>query len=380
MLPTFDPGFSTPPMSAVWDVGTRFSHMITFERTLAHVQAELGLVPAAAARAIEAACSAVVLADPETIAREGWEAGTPLNPLLARIKRHLTADHAAHLHRGATTQDAVDTAAMLQLRDAHALLLRDLTPLVGRLTSLAHEHRATPMIARTLLQHALPTTFGLTVARWLSPLVASARAIERAHTQLPVQLGGAVGALGGFGGASAALAPALARALGLVAPTLPWHADRAPLLAALAPVADLMRALGKLALDLVLLAQSDVGELRMRGGGSSSMPHKQNPIDAVRARAAAQASLQLLTGLYVGPAQELDRAAAGWHLEWLLVPLVLQTAAAALEATNRAIDGLEVDVAKMAKAAGDQAPPESCGPLIDAVREEAETWLRERTT
>jgi len=371
-LPTLDPGFSTPAMSAVFDVGSRLSLMLAFERELARAQGALGLIPEDAATAIADACARVRLDDPASLAQRGWALGTPLSPLLELLRAQLAPAHAPYLHRGATTQDAVDTAAMLQVREGLALLDRALREVAKLLRALVVAHRATPMMARTLLQHALPTTFGVTAARWLAPLAAAATTLRQVRAGLPLQLGGAVGALDGFGVQTRALVERLAHALGLVAPPLAWHGDRAPIGEVVHAVTVLTRALEKLASDLVLLAQSDVGEVRMRGGGSSSMPHKQNPIDAVRARAAGAATLHFAAALLTSGPHELDRAAGAWHLEWLLVPLLFHAAAATVEATHAALAGLEVDVTRMAGTAGARPPPDSHVQIIAAVLAQAD--------
>ncbi|MET0342132.1 MAG: lyase family protein, partial [Polyangiales bacterium] len=350
--PTLDPGFGTPAMSAVFDLSVRYAGMLRFEAALARAQAALGIIPAAAARAIANACDDLRIDDACALAERGWKVGTPLNPLLDLLRARLAPEHAVHLHFGATTQDAVDTATALQLREGLGLLLDVLADVAARLRSLADAHRGTAHMARTLMQHAQPTSFGLTAAHWLAPLITARAQLAEARDVLPVQLGGSVGARDAFGARGDALNEALADLLALRVAPVAWHGDRTPVLRAVQAVSTLVRALTKLASDLVLLAQSDVGEVRMRGGASSSMAHKQNPFEAVRARAAGEAALGFAGSLMASTPFELQRAAGSWHLEWLLVPLVFHAASASLEATRDALAGLRVDAARMAQGVG----------------------------
>ena len=344
--------------------------MLNFEAALAQSQADLGLIPEHAAAAITAACSTEI-DDAHGLLSEGWHAGTPLAPMLTVIRRRLPDTLHRYLHYGATSQDALDTATMLQIRRAFYHLFAELLPLVDRLHSLADEHRHTPAMARTLLQHAQPTSFGWTVSRWLSPLIAAGRALQAALGSLPVQLGGAVGALSAFPDQGTALVRQLASRLSLQAPAIPWHSDRTPVLRPLQVLTELALALRKASGDLVLLAQGDVAEVRMRAGVSSAMPHKQNPIDATRALAAAEACLHACAALYTGRAHELERAVGGWQLEWLYVPLAFNTSAAALVATKAAFVSLTVENTRLRETAGSTEVPASTQALIDRVLADA---------
>jgi 3-carboxy-cis,cis-muconate cycloisomerase len=346
VLPTFDPGFSTPDMTEVFDPDYRVKALLAFEAALATTEAEVGLIPAAAASEIARACAAFT-GNSASIIASTWENGTPLISLLDGIKEQLTDESARWIHHGATTQDAVDTASMLQLKAGLAVLDRRVSTVAGRLAELAHVHRTTPMMARTFLQTARSTTFGMRVAQWLEPLVRVLIDLRKVATSLPVQLGGPVGNLGSLGTAGPGLLESLATQLGLVAPLIPWHTERSHVVAPMAVAEAVAIAMGKIGTDLALLAQSDIAEVSMRPGGSSSMVDKRNPIDAVRAVAASAACLTAGAALRTGRGHELERGVGGWHLEWWAVPLVFQAAAASVEAIETALGSLEVHSERM---------------------------------
>ena len=324
--------------------------LLRVETALARAQATLGLVPAASAAAIERQCADPQSVDPATLGAAAAAGGNPAIPLVQRLRTLLPDDVAGHLHRGATSQDVVDTAAMLVARDALGQLLSDLSGAVSSTVGLVEAHRHTPTIGRTLLQPALPTTFGLKAAGWLRGLDGAAARLARVRSTLPVQLGGPVGALGGFGGDALRLVEAFAAELDL-APAPPWHTSRLP-------VADLAGALGtacgvmaKVAGDLVLLAQHEVGELRedVPGtGGSSSMTHKNNPIAAVSARAAARRGPALAGHLLACMDHEHERAAGAWHAEWLPLRDLLRTTGSAAAWLDDSLAHVIVDVDRMA--------------------------------
>jgi 3-carboxy-cis,cis-muconate cycloisomerase len=351
VLPTFDPGFSTPEMTEVFDPDHRVKALLTFEAALAEAEAEAGLIPAAAATDIVRACSEFA-GDSAPVIASTWETGTPLISLRDGISRKLSEESAGWVHYGATTQDAVDTASMLQFKASLTILDRDLSAVAARLADLAEAHRSTPMMARTFLQQAQPTTFGVRVAQWLEPLVRALIDLRGATTSLPVQLGGPVGNLAPFGEAATRVVETLAAKLGLEAPVIPWHTDRSHVIRPVTVAETIAIAMGKIGTDLALLAQSEVAELKMRPGASSSMDHKRNPIDAIRAVAAAGACLAAASALRSGHGQELERGIGGWHLEWWAVPLVFQAAAASVEAISASLGSLEIDVERMASGSG----------------------------
>lgn len=361
-----DPGFTTPEMSTVFSPKRRLAAMLTFEAALAQASADLGLLSPDTANEIAIACDGFD-GDPDAIADSTWERGTPLLALLEAIKPALSAEAAVGLHRGATSQDAIDTALMLQIREACEILERDLKSIAELLVTIAQTHRATPFMARTLLQHALPTTFGLRAAQWLDPILKALLDLGRTCSSLPLQLGGPAGNLATFGSSGVALLEAVAGRLGLVAPSTPWHTDRSHVRQPIEIAVSIALAMDKIASDLVLLAH--LGEVRMRAGESSSMAHKHNPIDAVRAVAAARACVAASSALSAPGGRELERGVGAWQVEWWAVPLVLQAAAASAFAVKVALSSLEVSVDLMKQKGSqiDEATLEATSDLIDRV-------------
>jgi 3-carboxy-cis,cis-muconate cycloisomerase len=362
-LPTFDPGFSTPALTAVFSAPARVARMLEVEGALAEAGAAAGVVPPEAASAIVAACAGVTVAADELLV-EGWRAGTPVVPLLDIVRAGLDPTAAPWLHHGATSQDVIDTALVLQLRDALGLIDADLRTLAMDLRALIERDGATTVMARTLLQPAVPIPFGLRVARWMAPAVHGLRDLRAVRAALPVQLGGPAGDLAAYGDAAPRVVEAFAQRVGLRAPDLPWHTDRTPITTAVAAVAAVARTAATIAVDLALLAQAEVGEVRMRPGGSSSMPGKRNPIDAVRAVAAADACAGLAATVTGARPHELERAAGGWHTEWLAVPLAVQTAGAAVAAVGEAVAGAELDPARAAANLGAATTPDPAAALL----------------
>ncbi len=304
-----------------------------------------GAVPAAvAADAIASACRSGGI-DVAGLGDAALAAGNPVVPLVERIRAAVGPAAAPYVHRGATSQDVLDTAAMLVARRAVALVDEELVAVARACAALARTHAETPMAGRTLLQQALPVTFGLKAAGWLDATLDARAGLAR--TRFDVQLGGAAGTLAAFGDDGPRVAAALAERLGLGAPDLPWHTARgrvAELGAALAVAAG---AMGKVGLDLVLLAQTEVGEVVAGAGGSSTLPHKQNPVGAVRARACALRVPPLAATLLAAMAQEHERAAGAWHAEWEPLTQALALTGGAAAGVREALDGLEVDAARM---------------------------------
>jgi 3-carboxy-cis,cis-muconate cycloisomerase len=264
---------------------------------------------------------------------------------------------------------------MIQIRDGLQLLDGNVQRIAAALRSQAMAHRQTAMMGRTFLQHARPTTFGLRAALWLEPLVRHLTELRSTRSSLVLQLGGPVGNLAPFGEHAGAITERLADRLGLVVPAAPWHTDRSRLAEIVALVARIAGSVAKIGADLTLLAQSDVGEIRARPGVSSSMPGKRNPIDAVRAVAAHRACAAVAQIVTAVPPHELERGIGSWHAEWFAVPLVFQTAAAAVEAITSATESLEVDTGRMAAnlaAAPDPTMLVAAGALVDQVLAVAE--------
>ena len=341
------PLFGSAEVDTAVSDGAWLCSMLEVEAALAAAGAGAGLVPAAAATEIATACREVRL-DVDEIGLRALSAGNPVVPLVAALEERLPAGARPHLHRGATSQDILDTALMLVARRALALIAADLGAAAGRCAELAGMHRDTPMAARTLLQQALPTTFGLRAAGWMVALDEARTGLDRVRDRrLAVQLGGAAGTLASLGDAGPEVVRRLAVELGLAEPLLPWHTDRvrvAELAAALGTAAGV---LGKVALDVVLLAQTEVGEVREAEGGSSTLPQKRNPVHAVLTGAAARRAPGLVTTLLAAMPQEHERAAGAWHAEWDSMRELLRVTGGAAAHGRAMLDALRVDAARM---------------------------------
>jgi 3-carboxy-cis,cis-muconate cycloisomerase len=278
--------------------------------------------------------------DPDELARDGRAAGNPVEPLVRRLRAR-----SKDVHRGATSQDILDTAAALVARDATAVLVRELDAVADLCATLADRHRATVMAARTLLQQAVPTTFGLKAASWLVGIVHARGRL--AHARLPAQLGGAAGTLAALGEHGLDVLHRYATELDLPEPVLPWHTRRLPVAELGAALAVAAGYCAKIAHDLVLLAQTEVGEVRLaQDGASSTMPHKRNPVGPVLTRACAE-HVHAAAGVLLRLDHEHERAAGAWHAEWKALSDALAFAGAAAASLRESLDGLEVDVARM---------------------------------
>ena len=345
----FDEVLARGPVRAA--VGDRawLSAMLQAEAALARAQAALGLAPAAAAAAISAAAVPERF-DPAALAFEAAGPGNPVLPLVRALRAAVPPEAAAVVHAGATTQDILDTAAMLVAYRALGPLLDDLTGAATAAAGLARRYRDTPMAGRTLLQHALPVTFGLKAAGWLAGLHQAAADLARVRAErLAVQLGGAAGTMDAWGGAGPDLVDRFATELGLVAPALPWHTDRTRVAALAGALASAAGVAGKVARDVTLLAQSEVGEVAEAApGGSSAMPHKRNPVAAVSVLAAAAQAPGLAATLYAAMVHEHERAAGAWHAEWRPLRELLITTGSAAAWLRECLTGLAVDEAALA--------------------------------
>jgi 3-carboxy-cis,cis-muconate cycloisomerase len=312
------PLFADPDVEAAISDAALVAAMLDVERELARAQAGLGLIPAEGAEAIAATCDSL-RPDVAGLGRAGMSAGNPVSPLVRALTEAVPDDARPYVHLGTTSQDVLDTALMLLARRAGARITALLDRAADALATVTETHRATVLAARTLGQQALPTTFGRKAAGWLVAVDdATARLGSVLEQRLAVQLGGAAGTLAGFDAAGPELVAALAGRLGLAEPVLPWHTDRQRLLELAAALAAAIATAGKVALDLVLLAQTEVGEVVPgAGGGSTAMPHKQNPVGAILIRSAAVRAPGLLATLFSAASlQEHERAAGAWHAEW----------------------------------------------------------------
>ncbi len=308
----------------------------------AWLRAMLGAEAALArARGQDEVAEAILAArlDPRELGERAAASGNPVVPLVETLREIAGPE----VHRGATSQDILDTAAMLVARDARAVLREDLAAAADAAARLAREHRATPIIGRTLLQHAVPTTFGLKAAGWFSGLDAADDELD-AH-QLAAQLGGPAGTLDGLGPGVLAR---FAAELGLAEPVLPWHTERSRIAALASALGIASGAIGKAAGDVVLLAQTEVGEVSEAApGGSSSMPHKRNPVAAISARACARQAPGLVATLLASMEQEHERGAGAWHAEWAPLRALLVSSGSAAAWVRTCLEGLQVDAGRM---------------------------------
>ena len=322
--------------------------MLDVEAALASAQARAGVLPAEAAEAIVAACDGDDF-DVEALAREGRASGNPVVPLVRALTERLASEASGYVHWGATSQDVLDTAAMLVARRARELILADLDAVAAACASLADTHRSTLMPGRTLMQHALPTSFGLKAAGWLVAVVEARGRL--AALELFVELGGAAGTLASLGDRGLAVLRALAQELGLAEPPLPWHTNRIGVAHLGATLALAAGALEKVALDVVLMTQAEVGELAEPAGdgrgGSSTMPQKRNPVGSIRARACAR-RVRAATGVLLeAMAAEHERAAGAWQAEWGALGEALAFTGGAAAAVRETLEGLEVHPDRM---------------------------------
>ena len=322
--------------------------LLEAERALANAEAIAGAIPAHAAAAIADRCRPELF-DPARLVEAGRSAANPVEPLVRELAEAVGGEAAAFVHWGATSQDIMDSAAMLVARRGIGIALARLDASAARCAELAGEHRSTPMAGRTLLQHAVPTTFGLKCAGWLVALLHARAGLERIRAErLAVQLGGAAGTLAALGDGGLEVVRLFARELDLPEPELPWHADRqriAELGAALATAAGVA---AKIAGDIVLLSQTEVAEVREgEGGASSTMPQKRNPAASVRAIACARQARGHAAVLLAAAEGEHERAAGAWQSEWAALSGALACGGGALANTAEALAGLEVDPERM---------------------------------
>ncbi|EJN13548.1 3-carboxy-cis,cis-muconate cycloisomerase [Bradyrhizobium sp. YR681] len=338
--------FSTAPMRAIFAESNSLASMLLVEAALARVQAQLGVIPAEAAAAIASAARAERL-DLDELAAGTLRAGLPVVNLVEQLIRLTGTPHGEFVHWGATSQDIMDTALVLQIRDALELVERDLESLISVITELARTHRDTPMVGRTKLQHAIPITFGFKVSVWLSGLLRHReRLAELRPRVLQVQFGGAVGTFASLGDDGDRIRAALARELGLAEPLVAWHAARDALAETVCLLGLISTSLSKIATDVVLMAQTEVGEVLEPGGqghgGSSTMPHKRNPIICEQLLSTGSALRRLASAMLDASVHDHERATGPWQAEWLLLPEAFMLIARAMDNAIRLCTGLVV--------------------------------------
>src|SRR5262245_26311092 len=325
--------------------------LVEVETALARAESLVGVIPRAAANQIGNAADANKI-DLEALARGTARSGFPIIVLVQEIRKAVGGEAASYVHWGATTQDIMDTACMLQLRAAIKLYKERLKELARHLSELADRHRVTVLTGRTHGQQALPVSFGLKVATWLAPLIRHAERLDEISPRLLfVQFGGAAGTLAALGDKGLAVMHGLADELRLGAPVMPWHSQRDNLVEFAGWLSLMTGSLGKMAQDIILLAQTEVGEVSESAeegrGGSSTMPQKSNPITSELILAAARTNASLLAALHQAQIQEHERATHGWQVEWLTLPQMIQLAGGALKHGLYLAKNLQVDAAAM---------------------------------
>lgn len=349
-----DPSFRSAAACAIFSDEQRLQRMLDFEASLARAEAKVGVIPASTAEAISACCVAQQF-DFEALARGAIESGNLAIPMVAQLTKLVGAQSSAasaFVHWGATSQDAIDTGLVLQMRGS-LMLLEDVIARTSRaLAGLAEQHRATVMVGRTWMQHAVPITFGVKAAGWLDTFLRHRERVQELRPRLLVlQFGGAAGTLASLGSRGMDVAQALADELKLGLPAIPWHANRdrigefANLHGLLAGTA------AKIARDLSLMMQTEVGEVAEPSaagrGGSSTMPHKRNPVAMASVLAGTQRVLGLVSTVQASAAQEQERGLGGWQAEWDSIPDLCTLTLGALERLAASLERLEINTDRM---------------------------------
>jgi 3-carboxy-cis,cis-muconate cycloisomerase len=344
-----DPLFTTDAMREIFSDRRRLQGMLDFEAALARALARAGVAPESSVEPIVAQCSADHFAL-DVLAREVALAGNLAIPAVKALTAAVAKSDpkaAGFVHWGTTSQDAIDTGLVLQLRDALDLIQRELLQFSSTLARIAEKHQATLLAGRTWLQQASPVTLGLKVAGWLDAVHRhQARTAHVRNEVLTLQFGGAVGTLAALGEKAPAVAAALASDLKLKVPSIPWHTHRDGVAEVATVLGLLLGTLGKIARDISLLAQTEIGEVLEPAapgrGGSSTLPHKRNPVGSAVVLAAAIRVPALVSVMLIAMVQEHERGLGGWHAEWETLPEIFLLAAGALAHMAHVVDGMEV--------------------------------------
>jgi 3-carboxy-cis,cis-muconate cycloisomerase len=343
--------FGNPAVDAAVSDPAWLQAMLDVEAGLAQVESDAGLIPAAAAAEIVAACRAELF-DLADIGQRSLAAGNPAAPLARALTEAVSAEAQPYVHLGATSQDIIDTAMSLMAQRVLDVVLEDLAAVASACATLADDHRTTLMTARTLLQPALPTTFGLEAAIWLSGIDAARVLVTNVRFErLAVQLGGAAGTLASLRGRGVDVVHRLAEHLGLAEPVVPWHTDRTRLAELAAALGITCGVLGKMARDITLLAQAEVAEV-VEGEGSdhgtsSTLPQKRNPVRSVLIIAAAERAPGLVSTAFHTLVQEHERAAGAWHAEWETIRALLRITGGACHHAVALSGSLRVNATRM---------------------------------
>lgn len=352
----FDAYFTARDMREVFCDQGRVQAMLDVEAALARAEARVGLIPASAVAPIENACRAD-LYDFAALGEAIATAGNSAIPLVKALGKQIAATDAEaerYVHLGATSQDVMDTGLVLQLRQALDLIESDLAQLADSLAAQAQRHAATPMAGRTWLQHATPVTLGMKIAGWLGAVTRSRQRLRELKPRLLVlQFGGASGTLAALGEQALPIAQALAEELQLTLPEQPWHTQRDRVVEFGAVLGLIAGSLGKLGRDISLLMQTEAAEVFEPSapgkGGSSTMPHKRNPVGAAVLIGAATRVPGLVSTLFSAMPQEHERSLGLWHAEWETLPQICCLVSGSLQQARLLADGLEVDAARMAR-------------------------------
>jgi 3-carboxy-cis,cis-muconate cycloisomerase len=354
LSPLLAPMLSSAAMRAICDDVACLQNMLDFEAALARAEASAGIIPASATGPIAAACKAGAF-DLAALADAATKSGNLAIPLVKALTASVAksdTEAARYVHWGATSQDVIDTASMLTLRAAIDALLADLDRAITGFAKQAEKHRHTAMVGRTWLQHALPMPFGLKLAEYAAALNRSRTRLRRLRSEtLALQFGGAAGTLAALGEHGWRVAENLARELDLPLPEAPWHTHRDRFAEAASVMAIIAGTCGKIARDVSLLMQTDVGEAFEPAGegrgGSSTMPHKRNPVAAATALAASTMAPNLAATIFAAQVQDHERSAGPWHAEWPTLPNLLLVTSGGLAAIVDIAEGIEVDAARM---------------------------------
>jgi 3-carboxy-cis,cis-muconate cycloisomerase len=346
-----DAMFSTAEMAETFSLEAHVRGILAFEAAFARAEARAGIIPQEAADIITNSCRESVF-DIAALYREAEASGTPVIPLVRMLSEQIGDDAKKYVHWGTTSQDAIDTSLMLQMRDGIDLLVNRLLDVCEECEKLAEQYRNTLMAGRTLMQQAVPITFGLKAARWLAMAVRQLSALqEHRERSLAVQLGGAAGTLASLGDKGIQVQVFLADELGLPAPDLPWHSERDRIAEIAGTLGVIAGAMAKIASDVAHLAQTEIGEASegaMPGkGGSSAMPQKHNPVDAAFAIASARLAIGEVSVILSATTQEHERAVGGWQAEWVAIPNLFRYTSGSVEHVLGMIRGLKIDPVRM---------------------------------
>lgn len=325
--------------------------LLRVEAAIALAQADAGVIPNSAAERIREACEGGFI-DASTVFKEGAAVATPIIPLVQAIEGLIDSEAAGFIHYGVTSQDIIDTALMLQSRAATQVIRDEVAAIADQCADFTRQYRHTLMVGRTLGQHALPITFGLKAARWLGGLLRDLERLDRLHSDaFATQFGGATGTLASLETYGLVVGEQLAARLDLILPDQPWHTERDRVGEIVSVLAVLVGTLSKIATDIVMLSQTDVGELSEAPDpgvvGSSALPQKQNPVRSVRARAAARLAVANISSVLSSINHEHERAAGDWQAEWACVPNAFRYTAGCASLVREALGSLVVNENRM---------------------------------